>query len=64
MLELVEIGKRYGVHFPRDFTLLTKQLLYFDRFMVALAPDMELFEGERLKLVKEQKAPKVLNEPR
>ena len=46
MLELVEIGKRYGVHFPRDFTLLTKQLLYFDRFMVALAPDMELFEGE------------------
>lgn len=64
MLELVEIGKRYGVHFPRDFTLLTKQLLYFDRFMVTLAPDMELFEGERLKLVKEQKAPKVLNEPR
>ena len=63
MLELVEIGKRYGVHFPRDFTLLTKQLLYFDRFMVTLAPDMELFEGERLKLVKEQKAPKVLNEP-
>lgn len=52
MLEMVDIGKRHGIHFPRDFTLLTKQLLYFDRFMVTLAPDMELFEGNRLDLVK------------
>lgn len=51
MLEMVEIGKRHGIHFPKDFALLTKQLLYFDRFMVALAPEMELFEGERLKVV-------------
>lgn len=51
MLELAEIGKRHGIHFPRDFALLLKQLLYFDRFMVTLAPDMELFEGERLKIV-------------
>lgn len=55
MLELVDIGKRYGIHFPRDFALLTKQLLYFDRFMVTLAPEMELFEGERLKVVKSPK---------
>lgn len=53
MLEMVEIGKRHGIHFPRGFALLVKQLLYFDRFMVTLAPDMELFEGERLSLVKE-----------
>lgn len=52
MLEMVEIGKRHGIHFPRGFALLVKQLLYFDRFMVTLAPDMELFEGERLDLVK------------
>lgn len=52
MLEMVEIGKRHGIHFPRDFALLVKQLLYFDRFMATLAPDMELFEGERLDLVK------------
>ncbi|WFF39552.1 AarF/ABC1/UbiB kinase family protein [Moraxella nasibovis] len=51
MLELSEIGKRHGIHFPRDFALLLKQLLYFDRFMVTLAPEMELFEGERLKMV-------------
>lgn len=51
MLELVEIGKRHGIHFPRDFALLVKQLLYFDRFMLTLAPDMELFEGERLQMM-------------
>ena len=48
MLELAEIGKRHGIHFPRDFALLTKQLLYFDRFMLALAPDMELFGDGRM----------------
>lgn len=53
MLELADIGKRHGIHFPRDFALLLKQLLYFDRFMVMLAPDMALFEGERLKMVGE-----------
>ncbi|OOS02323.1 Predicted unusual protein kinase regulating ubiquinone biosynthesis, AarF/ABC1/UbiB family [Moraxella cuniculi DSM 21768] len=52
MLEMVEIGKRHGIHFPRDFALLIKQLLYFDRFMLTLAPDMELFEGERLDFIK------------
>ncbi|MFB6349336.1 ABC1 kinase family protein [Moraxella sp. ZJ142] len=52
MLEMVEIGKRHGIHFPRDFALLLKQLLYFDRFMLTLAPEMELFEGERLGLLK------------
>ncbi len=55
MLEMVDIGKRYGIHFPQDFALLTKQLLYFDKFMVALAPDMELFEGERLEMVKSRR---------
>ncbi len=51
MLELTEIGKRHGIHFPRDFALLLKQLLYFDRFMVTLAPEMQLLEGGRLKMV-------------
>ena len=56
MLEMAEVGKRHGIHFPRDFALLTKQLLYFDRFMVVLAPEMELFEGERMKIVQESKS--------
>lgn len=45
LTHLVAIGKQYGIHFPQDFALLMKQLLYFDRFLVALAPDMMLFDG-------------------
>lgn len=52
MMELGQIGKRHGIHFPKDFALLTKQLLYFDRFMLALDPQMELFGGERLQTLK------------
>lgn len=51
MLEIVETGKRHGLHFPRDFALLTKQMLYFDRFMRTLAPDMDMFSDSRISLV-------------
>lgn len=53
MLEMAEVGKRHGIHFPRDFALLTKQLLYFDRFMLTLAPEMELFETQRMKVIQD-----------
>lgn len=51
MLEIVEVGKRHGIHFPRDFALLTKQMLYFDRFMRTLAPDMDMFNDARVSLL-------------
>lgn len=51
MLEIVNVGKRHGIHFPRDFALLTKQLLYFDRFMRTLAPDMDMFSDQRVKIL-------------
>ena len=51
MLEIVDVGKRHGIHFPRDFALLTKQLLYFDRFMRALAPDMDMFSDKRVAML-------------
>ncbi|WP_350557811.1 AarF/ABC1/UbiB kinase family protein [Psychrobacter sp. CAL346-MNA-CIBAN-0220] len=51
MLEIIDIGKRHGIHFPRDFALLTKQLLYFDRFMRTLAPDMDMFSDQRVKIL-------------
>lgn len=50
LLEMVEVGKRHGIHFPRDFALLTKQLLYFDRFMKVLAPQMDMFHDARIHL--------------
>lgn len=55
MLEIVETGKRHGLHFPRDFALLTKQLLYFDRFMRTLAPEMDMFSDSRVSLIHDAK---------
>lgn len=56
MLEIVDVGKRHGVHFPRDFALLTKQLLYFDRFMRTLAPDMDMFSDQRVMILGDDQA--------
>lgn len=50
MLEIVEVGKRHGIHFPRDFALLTKQMLYFDRFMRVLAPEVNMFNDKRIQM--------------
>ncbi len=30
-LQCTQVGQRYGIRFPRDFGLLVKQALYFDR---------------------------------
>lgn len=35
MLELSQIAQQHGIRFPRAFTLLLKQLLYFDNFLNA-----------------------------
>ncbi|MEZ6841811.1 hypothetical protein ABVN80_22530 [Acinetobacter baumannii] len=32
MMDMVAVGERHGIKFPRDFALLFKQMLYFDRF--------------------------------
>ncbi len=56
MLEIVDVGKRHGIRFPRDFALLTKQLLYFDRFMRTLAPDMDMFNDARVSLLGQTEA--------
>lgn len=31
LLDMVAIGERHGIRFPREFGLFVKQLLYFDR---------------------------------
>ncbi|MDX1497264.1 MAG: AarF/UbiB family protein [Salinisphaeraceae bacterium] len=50
MLSIVELGKQHGIRFPREFALLLKQLLYFDRYIDVLAPGMNMFGDERLLL--------------
>jgi predicted unusual protein kinase regulating ubiquinone biosynthesis (AarF/ABC1/UbiB family) len=39
---------RHGWQLPREFTLLTKQMLYFDRYAKALAPEVNLFMDPRV----------------
>ena len=48
LMDLVRVGRRHGIRFPREFTLLVKQFLYFDRYIRMLAPGMTLFGDERL----------------
>jgi len=42
------ISRKYGIRFPREFTLLVKQFLYFDRYVRILAPELDVFEDERI----------------
>lgn len=47
MLDTIAIGERHGIHFPREFALLFKQLLYFDRYIRMLVPGLEVFGDDR-----------------
>jgi len=47
---LGEVARNHGIRFPRSFTLLLKQFLYFDRYIQILDPDANLFDDERINL--------------
>lgn len=49
-LQIVEIGDTHGIRFPREFGLLLKQLLYFDRYTQLLAPSLSVLHDDRVKL--------------
>lgn len=49
LLELVALGQQYGIKFPRDFGLLLKQALYFDRYTKLLAPQLDPINDARLR---------------
>ena len=51
MLDIVGVGERHGIRFPRDFALLFKQMLYFDRFMRVLAPYTDIYADNRLQML-------------
>ncbi len=51
LLDMVKIGEGHGLHFPREFALLLKQFLYFDRYVHILAPEMDVFLDKRLTLL-------------
>ncbi|GAX75340.1 hypothetical protein CEUSTIGMA_g2785.t1 [Chlamydomonas eustigma] len=47
-LNLVRIGEKHGIKFPREFGLFLKQILYFDRYTRVLAPSLQVFNDERI----------------
>jgi len=49
LIDLVEVGEKHGIRFPREFALLVKQFLYFDRFAKLLAPDLDMWLDNRIK---------------
>lgn len=48
LLDIVNIGEQHGIRFPREFALLLKQFLYFDRYVQVLAPEMDMFNDDRV----------------
>ncbi|XP_078168596.1 protein kinase superfamily protein isoform X2 [Carex rostrata] len=50
-LDLVRVSESYGLRFPREFALLMKQLLYFDRYTRLLAPSMNMLQDDRITIV-------------
>ena len=49
-LDLIRVGETHGLKFPREFGLLLKQLLYFDRYVQLLAPGLDVVGDERLRI--------------
>lgn len=50
-LDLLQVSESYGLKFPREFALLLKQLLYFDRYTRLLAPNMNMLQDQRISIV-------------
>ncbi|KAL3919061.1 MAG: hypothetical protein SGARI_007294 [Bacillariaceae sp.] len=48
LLELVDITEDNGLKLPREFGLLVKQSLYFDRYLKILAPDLDVMNDVRV----------------
>jgi aarF domain-containing kinase len=47
LLDIVQVTESNGLRLPREFALLVKQVLYFDRFLSVLAPDLDVMQDER-----------------
>ncbi len=48
ILQMAKIGERNGIKFPREFALLIKQFLYFDRYIRLLAPELNMIQDPRI----------------
>jgi predicted unusual protein kinase regulating ubiquinone biosynthesis (AarF/ABC1/UbiB family) len=47
MFDMRDISRNFGLKIPREFGLLIKQILYFDRYVKSLAPDINIMRDQR-----------------
>ena len=45
---IMRTGVKHGMRMPRDFVLVVKQMIYFDRYARLLAPDLNVFRDPRI----------------
>ncbi|XP_031499067.1 uncharacterized aarF domain-containing protein kinase At5g05200, chloroplastic [Nymphaea colorata] len=57
-LDVVRVSESYGLKFPREFALLLKQLLYFDRYTRLLAPNLNMLQDQRVAIANRRDANK------
>jgi aarF domain-containing kinase len=48
LFEIVDVTEDNGLKLPREFGLLVKQSLYFDRYLKILAPDLDVMSDTRV----------------
>ncbi|KAK4798940.1 hypothetical protein SAY86_024305 [Trapa natans] len=55
-LDVLRVSESYGLRFPREFALLMKQLLYFDRYTRLLAPNMNMLQDQRITIASNRRS--------
>lgn len=55
-LDVVQVSESYGLKFPREFALLLKQLLYFDRYTRLLAPNLNMLQDQRISIASNRRS--------
>uniref|UniRef100_A0A7S1FJU8 Protein kinase domain-containing protein n=2 Tax=Corethron hystrix TaxID=216773 RepID=A0A7S1FJU8_9STRA len=58
LLEIVEVTENNGLKLPREFGLLVKQSLYFDRYLKILAPGLDVMADSRVTMVGTDESPR------
>lgn len=50
LINIVQVGETHGIKFPREFGLLLKQILYFDRYVKILSPQLDILKDDRINI--------------
>jgi aarF domain-containing kinase len=57
LLDIVDVTENNGLKLPREFGLLVKQSLYFDRFLKILAPNVDVIRDARVNVGSSRELP-------